>query len=412
MTDRAIELALRTARPIALARLVRIAGSLEDAEEYMQDACVKAIQSWAADGVPNAPAAWLITVARNALYDEWRRRKTATQAGNRELPAAENLTDGESDDSLDFDNDDMLRLLFTCCHPRLSEANRLILSARAVAGLSCDELARALLIEPGAAEKRYTRARRQVSELEIPYEVPQAAELPERLDSVLQAVYVLFNEGYKATTSERVVRADLCQLAIGLGRRLVRLFPSEPEVMGLLALMVLQHSRVDARTHGGRIVLLADQDRDRWDRDLGIEGCALVEKALRRKRVGPYQLQAAVAALHFEAPDFMSTDWRQISALYVMLESLQPSPVVTINCAVALLYCNGPEVALELLDKLSGDRKVARYPEYHAARAEALLHQGHREQAIAALELAAELSQHPPTKAYLSGRIAGLRQSS
>ena len=346
------------------------------------------------------------------MFDQWRHRRTVSDIRERGLLDNVDVEVSELNPvEADFASDDLLRLLFTCCHPSLPESVQLVLTARAVAGLSRDELARALLISPRAAEQRYTRAKRQVSDLGLPYEVPSDAELPDRLAVVQRVVYLLFNEGYKASAGIQVARMDLVQQAVGLGRTLVRLFPSEPEVIGLLALMVLQSSRMAAREAENRVILLEEQDRDLWDRDLGIEGCALVEKALRLGKPGTYQIQAAIAAVHFEACDFLSTDWRQIEVLYEILETIDQSPVVTINREVAALYARGSAAAIPILESLQADKQLQGYPEFYAARAEILLHAGDREGALTALEQAHSLSDHEPTKEHLRKRVQVLREN-
>jgi RNA polymerase sigma-70 factor (ECF subfamily) len=401
-----IDAALRAAWPAALAGLVRRVGSLDRAEDHLQDAALAALARWPAEGIPASPAAWLYTAAKNRWLDELRHRRVVAE--HAQAAAGEDAA-AEGHDAEPFGGDDLLRLVFTCCHPKLPAPARLLLTLRAVAGLTVAEIAHALLIEERAAEQRLTRAKRGVRELGLPYEVPSAGELPDRLSSVLQVVYLVFNEGYKATSGEALIRFELCRIAIGLGRTLCRLFPAEPEVLGLLALMRLAHARSAARfTHSGAIVLLDRQDRTLWDRDAIVEGEALLEKAMRHRRPGPYQVQAAIAALHCEAPGSAQTDWRQIALLYRTLERLQPSPVVTVNRAVAVANAEGPERGLALLDGVAGRRELRGYPELHAARAALLERLGRHAEAAEAYGRARALTHHAPTLQHLDERIQAI----
>lgn len=408
---RQIEAALRAAWPSALARLVRVAGSLHEAEDCLQDAAAAAVEHWPEEGVPESPAAWLFAAARNRHFDQLRHRRIAMENAHLAIEpdrhAAEQIEPGGH--AL-LARDDLLRLVFVCCHPQLPPASRLLLTLRAVAGLTVAEIGRALLIDERAAEKRLTRAKRLVRDLHLRYEVPSEAELPVRLESVLRVLYLTFNEGYKATTGEAVIRFELCRVAIGLARTLCRLFPAEPEVLSLLALMLLTHARSAARfTHSGEIVLLDRQDRLLWDREAIIEGQTLLDKALRHRRPGPYQVQAAIAALHCEAQSGEQTDWAQIALLYLTLERLQPSPVVTLNRAVAVANAQGSQKGLEMLDAIAGRRELHRYPEFHSARGVLLERLGHAAEAIAAYRRARELTRHAPTVRHLDGRIESVK---
>lgn len=408
---RQIEAALRAAWPSALARLVRVAGSLHEAEDCLQDAAAAAVEHWPEEGVPESPAAWLFAAARNRHFDQLRHRRVAMENAHLAIEpdrhAAEQIEPGGH--AL-LARDDLLRLVFVCCHPQLPPASRLLLTLRAVAGLTVAEIGRALLIDERAAEKRLTRAKRLVRDLHLRYEVPSEAELPVRLESVLRVLYLTFNEGYKATTGEAVIRFELCRVAIGLARTLCRLFPAEPEVLSLLALMLLTHARSAARfTHSGEIVLLDRQDRSLWDREAIIEGQTLLDKALRHRRPGPYQVQAAIAALHCEAQSGEQTDWAQIALLYLTLERLQPSPVVTLNRAVAVANAQGSQKGLEMLDAIAGRRELHRYPEFHSARGVLLERLGHAAEAIAAYRRARELTRHAPTVRHLDGRIESVK---
>lgn len=408
---RQIEAALRAAWPSALARLVRVAGSLHEAEDCLQDAAAAAVEHWPEEGVPESPAAWLFAAARNRHFDQLRHRRVAMENAHLAIEpdrhAAEQIEPGGH--AL-LARDDLLRLVFVCCHPQLPPASRLLLTLRAVAGLTVAEIGRALLIDERAAEKRLTRAKRLVRDLHLRYEVPSEAELPARLESVLRVLYLTFNEGYKATTGEAVIRFELCRVAIGLARTLCRLFPAEPEVLSLLALMLLTHARSAARfTHSGEIVLLDRQDRSLWDREAIIEGQTLLDKALRHRRPGPYQVQAAIAALHCEAQSGEQTDWAQIALLYLTLERLQPSPVVTLNRAVAVANAQGSQKGLEMLDAIAGRRELHRYPEFHSARGVLLERLGHAAEAITAYRRARELTRHAPTVRHLDGRIESVK---
>jgi RNA polymerase sigma-70 factor (ECF subfamily) len=401
-----IDAALRAAWPAALAGLVRRVGALDRAEDFLQDATLVALARWPAEGIPSSPAAWLYTAARNRWLDALRHQRVVAE--HAQIAAGDEASEAERDPET-FGGDDLLRLVFTCCHPELPAAARLVLTLRAVAGLTVAEIAHALLIEERAAEQRLTRAKRSVRELGLPYEVPSAGELPERLGSALHVVYLVFNEGYKATSGEALIRFELCRIAIGLGRTLCRLFHAEPEVLGLLALMRLAHARSAARfTHSGEIVLLDRQDRSLWDRDAIVEGEALLEKAMRHRRPGPYQVQAAIAALHCEAESAAETDWRQIALLYRTLERLQPSSVVTVNRAVAVANAEGSERGLALLDGVAGRRELRGYPELHAARGALLERLGRGAEAAEAYGRARALTQHAPTAQHLDERIQAI----
>jgi RNA polymerase sigma-70 factor (ECF subfamily) len=358
MTDPAwINAALSVARPQAVGALLRYFRDLDLAEEAFQDACLRALKTWPVNGPPRDPAAWLIMVGRNAALDGVRRRSRQT-----ELPPEDAISDlddveeraAERVDGADY-RDDVLRLLFICCHPELPATQQVALALRIVSGLSVKQIARAFLVSEAAMEQRITRAKAKIAAAEVLFEAPGAVERSERLAAVLAMVYLVFNEGYSTEGG----RPGLCDEAIRLGRLLLRLFQTEPEVMGLMALMLLQHSRAAARFDAdGAIVLLEDQDRTRWNSKDIAEGLALVDKAMRHRRPGAYQVQAAIAALHARAPTFADTDWGGIARLYQTLEHFQPSPVVTLNRAVAVSKVDGAEAALALIqplaDKLSG----------------------------------------------------------
>jgi len=349
---------LTASRPRAVAALLRYFRELDMAEEAFQEASLRALRHWPASGPPRDPLAWLIFVGRNAALDEVRRR------GQHEpLPEDDALVSDLDDteaalvERLDQAHyrDDVLRLLFVCCHPELPLTQQIALALRIVSGLSVREIARAFLVGESAMEQRITRAKKRVASAGIPFDTPGRRERDERLAAVCTTVYLLFNEGYSASGGEEHVRAALCEEAIRLARLLLELFPGEPELMGLAALLLLQHARADARLDaGGMVVLLEDQDRARWNRALVAEGLALVEGALRQRRPGPYQLQAAIAATHAQAAHAGDTDWAEIDRLYAALETLQPSPVVTLNRAVAVHKLHGPQTALALTEPLAG----------------------------------------------------------
>ena len=349
---------LTASRPRAVAALLRYFRELDMAEEAFQEASLRALRHWPASGPPRDPLAWLIFVGRNAALDEVRRR------GQHEPLPEDDALISDLDDTeaalverLDQAHyrDDVLRLLFVCCHPELPLTQQIALALRIVSGLSVREIARAFLVGEAAMEQRITRAKKRVASAGIPFDTPGRRERDERLAAVCTTVYLLFNEGYSASGGEEHVRTALCEEAIRLARLLLELFPGEPELMGLAALLLLQHARADARLDdGGMVVLLEDQDRARWNRALVAEGLALVEGALRQRRPGPYQLQAAIAATHAQAAHAGDTDWAEIDRLYAALETLQPSPVVTLNRAVALHKLHGPQTALALTEPLAG----------------------------------------------------------
>jgi RNA polymerase sigma-70 factor (ECF subfamily) len=377
-----MDTALRGARPRAVGALLRYFRDLDAAEEAFQEACLQALQKWPENGPPRDPAAWLIFVGRNSGIDVARRR-----GKERELPAEDQLgaaggdaADAESTlaESLDDAHyrDDILRLLFVCCHPELAANHQIALALRVVCGLSVKQIARAFLVGETAMEQRITRAKNQVADAGVAFETPGAPERAQRLAAVATAIYLMFNEGYSATGGEAQLRTPLCEEAIRLGRLLLRVFSDEPAVMGLLALLLLQHARAPARLDArGGIVLLEEQDRALWNRDAIAEGLALLDKAVRHRRPDPYQVQAAVAALHARAARPEDTDWTEIDLLYGVLEKLQPSPVVTLNRAVAVSKVRGPADALAMIEPLGP--KLSGYFYFFGLRG-ALLMQLHR----------------------------------
>jgi RNA polymerase sigma-70 factor (ECF subfamily) len=358
MTDLAwIDTAFASARPQALGALLRYFRDLDTAEEAFQEACLRALKTWPQKGPPRDPAAWLIFVGRNAALDGVRRGRKQEPLPPDELLS--DLGDAEADLAERLDGaeyrDDILRLLFICCHPDLPATQQIALALRIVSGLSVRQIARAFLVGESAMEQRITRAKAKVANAGVPFETPGAPERAQRLAMVAAMIYLVFNEGYSAASSEEApLRAPLCDEAIRLARLLLRLFPAEPEIMGLTALLLLQHSRAPARFGpDGSIVLLEDQDRTLWNRAMIAEGLALIDKAIRHRSPGPYQVQAAIAALHARAAKAQDTDWAQIDLLYATLERLQPSPVVTLNRAVAVAKLRGAEAALELIEPLA-----------------------------------------------------------
>jgi RNA polymerase sigma-70 factor (ECF subfamily) len=398
--------ALASARPRAVGALLRYFRDLDTAEEAYQDACLRALKRWPEQGPPRDPAAWLVMVGRNAALDQVRRQQKQEPLAEGDEIADPTAAPGDVEadlvarlDGSEY-RDDVLRLLFICCHPDLPATQQIALALRIVSGLTVAEIARAFLVGERAMEQRITRAKRRVAAADLPFETPSPAERRERLAAVAAAVYLLFNEGYAASGGEAHLRVPLCEEAIRLARLLLRLTPDDPELMGLLALLLLQHARAAARLdEAGMIVLLDDQDRGLWDRNAIAEGLVLVDKAIRHRRPGSYQLQAAIAATHARAARPEDTDWAGIEQLYAALERLQPSPVITLNRAVALAKVEGPEAALALIEPLAA--QLAGYFHFFGLKGTLLMQLGRNRAASEAFDRAMALARTPAEAAHI-----------
>jgi RNA polymerase sigma-70 factor (ECF subfamily) len=413
--NKIIETLYRSESGRVLATLVRLLGDLDLAEEAMHEAFAVALESWPQTGIPDKPRPWLISTARFKAIDAMRRRARFDGAQRDLIAHLESRLNDKVEEIEDKEiEDDRLRLIFTCCHPALPPEAQVALTLREICGLTTEEIARAFLVTPATLAQRIVRAKAKIRETPIPYEVPTPQELPERLDAVLQVVYLVFNEGYSAAAGTEVTRAELTGEAIRLGRLLIELQPEseggDPEIMGLLALMLLQESRRAARTSPtGELILLENQDRSLWNRAQIAEGVALVEKALSSRRFGAYTLQAAIAAVHAEAESTAATDWRQIVALYNQLLGIQPSPVIYLNRAVAIAMRDGPEAGLKHIDAVLEHGELANYYLAHSARADLYRRLGRTDEARAAYGKALALTQQEPERQFLQERIRQLK---
>ncbi|TPI30875.1 RNA polymerase sigma factor [Mesorhizobium sp. B3-1-9] len=414
MTDLAwISTAIGNARPQAMGALLRYFRDLDAAEEAFQDACLRALKNWPKNGPPRDPVAWLIFVGRNSGIDAVRKR--AKQAPMPEEDQVSDLEDAESDIAERLDGahyrDDILRLLFICCHPDLPATQQIAVALRIVSGLTVKQIARAFLVGESAMEQRITRAKARIADAGVPFETPGAVERSERLAAVAAMVYLIFNEGYSTNGGEAPARAPLCEEAIRLARLLLRLFQAEPEIMGLTALLLLQHARAPARfDENGEIVLLEDQDRSLWSRKMIDEGLALVDKALRHRKPGPYQVQAAIAALHARAATAEDTDWTEIDLLYGLLEQMQPSPVVTLNRAVAVSKVKGPDAALAMIEPL--EERLSGYFHFFGLKGGLLMQLGRNEEARVAFDRAIALANTAAEAAHIRMHIDRLIKES
>ncbi|MHC6223054.1 RNA polymerase sigma factor [Arthrobacter sp. MMS24-S77] len=386
----------------SVAVLVRVLGSIDAAEDAVQDAFTEAVARWPESGLPPSPAGWIITTARNRAIDRLRR-----ESSGREKLAHVALLHGDESEGIEVDTveDNQLRLIFTCCHPALNRAAQVALTLKLLGGLTTAEIAHGFLVHEPTMAQRLVRAKGKIRDAHIPYRVPTGAELPERLKSVLAVVYLVFNEGYAASSGAELVREDLCREAVRLGRLIVELMPDEPEAKGLLALMLLLDSRRAARTSpDGGLVLLADQDRGLWDTTLIAEGQVLVRQCLKRNQPGPYQLQAAINAVHSDAARPEDTDWRQILALYGQLLALEPTPVVALNRAVALAEVEGPAAGLAAVELL----ELGNYYLFHAVRADLLRRLGRDDEAVIAYRAAQERTDNDAERDFLEARARAL----
>jgi len=412
----AVEIVFRRESGGIIAGLIRVSGSFDLAEEAMQDAFTTALERWPAQGIPDNPAAWITAVAHRKLIDYARRASTRRDKENQLLyevtPARMEVEPIPDADEMNFP-DDRLRLIFSCCHPALNAEAQVALTLRTLGGLTTPEIARSFLVPEPTLAQRLVRAKRKIQDACIPYVVPPADLLPERLASVQAVIYLVFNEGYTASAGDSLIRRDLCQEAIRLARTLCELLPEEAENLGLLALMLLHDSRRDARVNSqGELVPLEEQNRSQWDSARIREGLELIERALRLRRIGPYQLQAAIVAVHAEAKTAGETDWRQIAGLYGELARMSPTPIVALNHAVAVALSEGLETGLRLIDQLGSTGELDSYHLYHAARADILRRLGRSEDSAQAYRQALSLTANAVERRYLKRRLAELEAPS
>jgi RNA polymerase sigma-70 factor, ECF subfamily len=406
---RALDRIFRAESGAVLATLIRVLGDFQLAEDAFQDAMAAALASWPKTGLPASPAAWLTAIARRKAIDRLRHQRIV-QARAPELQIVARLEhereEASSADELSPVPDDQLRLIFTCCHPALSLESRVALTLHTLGGLRIAEIARAFLVNEATIAQRLVRAKQKIARANIPYEIPDRASLGERLDAVLGVLYLVFNEGYLASSGRQLVRGDLVADALRLARGLAELLPDEPEVLGLLALMLLHDARREARVDDqGELVLLEDQDRSKWKREAIAEGIRLVELALARQRPGSYQIQAAIAAVHAEAPRAADTDWRQIAVLYHQLLAHEPTPVVELNRAVAVCLAGNPAHALALLSHIEDRGELARYAPLYLARADILCRLGRNREARECYERALELADNQQVRRFIERRL-------
>jgi RNA polymerase sigma-70 factor (ECF subfamily) len=406
MDDATIESVFRSESGRIIAGLIRVSHSFDLAEEAMQDAFAAAVASWRAEGIPRNPAAWITATARRKLIDYARREQTR-RSHEDELTYEYSSRGNEIDEEMGRPfEDDRLSLIFTCCHPAINMQAQIALTLRTLGGLTTPEIARAFLVPEATLAQRLVRAQRKIQQARIPYQVPDAALLPKRLASVQAVLYLIFNEGYSASSGDSLIRRELCGEAIRLARTLNELLPDNPESMALLALLLLQDSRRDARaSEDGQLVLLEEQDRSLWHQDQIREGIRLVERALGRRNVGPYQLQAAIAAIHAEARTAAETDWKQIAALYALLDASQNSPIVSLNYSVAVAMSSCVEHGLSMIDELGASGELDDYHLYHAARADLLRRMGRKSEALESYKRAHALAANSVELRYLRRRM-------